>query len=225
MMLKGSAIHRSEGRMSLPDQMTDRWQTRPEPAPGEGVVSWHLLMHDHPEVVGLARRAQQRLAGFDGLHMTPLPWLHITTLLAGPAADFSPDKLQQMTQTAADLLADTPAPAVTLGQVLYHPEAIMLGVTPANRLTAIHDAARSATHQVTGAHPPDGQPARWRSHITICYSTSRQPAKPIIDALGTRLPGCDIDIRALSLVIQHGPERAWDWNIVSTIRLAAPART
>jgi hypothetical protein len=43
--------------------------------------------------------------------------------------------------------------------------------------------------------------------------------------LGTRLPGCDIDISALSLVIQHGPERAWDWSIVSTIRLATPART
>ena len=27
------------------------------------------------------------------------------------------------------------------------------------------------------------------------------------------------------LVIQHGPERAWAWSIVSTIRLAAPART
>ena len=63
-----------------------------------------------------------------------------------------------------------------------------------------------------GAHAPDGQPARWRPHITICYSTSSQPAKPIIDALGTRLPECDIDINALSLVIQHGPERAWDWS-------------
>jgi hypothetical protein len=27
---------RPEGRMSLPDRMTDRWQNRPEPAPGEG---------------------------------------------------------------------------------------------------------------------------------------------------------------------------------------------
>jgi hypothetical protein len=65
--------------------------------------------------------------------MTSLRWLHVTMLLAGPAADFSPDKLQQMTETATDVLADTPAPAVTLGQVLYHPEAIMLGVTPAER--------------------------------------------------------------------------------------------
>ncbi len=185
--------------MSLPDQMTDRWQDRPEPPPGEGVVSWHMLMHDYPRVVDLARQAQQRLAGFDGLHMTPLRWLHVTTLLVGPAADISPDKLRQMTQTAADLLATTPPAAVTLGQVLYHPEAIMLAVTPAETLTAIYDAARRATHQVTGAHAPDGQPARWRPHVTICYSMSSQPAKPIIDALGARLPGCDIDIDALSL--------------------------
>ena len=87
---------------------------------------------DYNYVTNFRRRT---LAGFDGLHMTPLRWLHVTTLLAGAAADFSPDKLRQMTQTAAGLLADTPAAAVTLGQVLYHPEAIMLGVMdlPPNR--------------------------------------------------------------------------------------------
>ena len=54
-------------------------------------MSWHMLMRDYPEVVDLARHAQQRLAGFDGLHMTPLHWLHVTTLLAvGPAVDFPP---------------------------------------------------------------------------------------------------------------------------------------
>jgi 2'-5' RNA ligase len=211
--------------MSLPDQMIDRWQNRPELAADEAVVSWHMLMRDYPEVVDLARQAQQRLAGLDGLRMTPLHWLHVTTLLAGPAADFPPDKLRQMTEIAADLLASTPPAAVTLGQVLYHREAIMLGVTPAERLTAIYNAARCATHQVTGEQAPDGQPARWRPHVTICYSTSSQPAKPIIDALGTQLPKCDVNIGAISLVIQHGPERAWDWGIVSTIRFATSART
>jgi hypothetical protein len=191
--------------MSLPDQLTDRWQNRPEPPPGEGVVSWHMLMRDYPKVVDMARQAQQRLAGFDGLHMTPLRWLHITTLLAGPAADFSPDKLRLMTETAANLLASTPPAAVILGPILFHPEAIMLGVT--------------------GKHAPDSPPARWRPHITISYSTSSQPAKPIIEALGTQLPRCDIDIDALSLVVQHGPERAWNWSIVSTIRLATPPQT
>jgi 2'-5' RNA ligase len=87
-----------------------------------------------------------------------------------------------MAETAADLLASTPPAAVTLGQVLYHSEPIMLGVTPAETLTAIYNAARWATHQVTGEQTPDGQPARWRPHITICYSTSSQPAKPIIES-------------------------------------------
>jgi hypothetical protein len=40
-------------------------------------------MRDYPEVMDLARQAQQRLAGFDGLHMTPLRWLHITTSSPG----------------------------------------------------------------------------------------------------------------------------------------------
>jgi len=97
---------------------------------------------------------------------------------------------------AADLLANAPPPAVTLGQVRYHPEAIMLGVAPAERWR------RSMTPRTrqpirSPGRTPDRRPARWRPHVTICYSTSRQPAKPIIDALGTRLPGCDIDIRAL----------------------------
>jgi hypothetical protein len=64
-----------------------------------------------------------------------------------------------MAETAADLLASTPPAAVTLGQVLYHSEPIMLGVTPAETLTAIYNAARWATHQVTGG-ADTGLPAR-----------------------------------------------------------------
>ena len=52
---------------------------------GRGTLYWHILLGDQPQVVGLARQAQQRLARFTGLHMTPATWLHITTLVAGPA--------------------------------------------------------------------------------------------------------------------------------------------
>jgi hypothetical protein len=83
----------------------------------------------------------------------------------------------------------------------------MLGVAPAEALTAIYDAARSATHQVTGRMHRIASP-RAGERTSLSATAPRQPAKPIIDALGTRLPGCDVDIRALSLVIQHGPERA-----------------
>jgi hypothetical protein len=51
--------------------------------------------------------------------------------------NFSTGKFRRMTETAADLLASTPPAAVTLGRILFHPEAIMLGVTPAETLTVI----------------------------------------------------------------------------------------
>src|SRR6476660_9142629 len=142
--------------MSLPSQMTDRWQDRDEPGPGEGTVYWHMLMRDYPEVTGLAHQAQQQLAPFaTGLHMTPLNWLHMTTLVAGPASSFSDEQLQQMTQAAAEQLANIAPVTVTVGRILYHPEAIMLGVTPANALLPVHQAAAAATQSVTGQH--DGQ--------------------------------------------------------------------
>ena len=52
--------------------MTDRWRNRPEPAPGEGVVSWHMLMRDYPEVVDLAARLGGGSQDSMALHMTPL---------------------------------------------------------------------------------------------------------------------------------------------------------
>jgi hypothetical protein len=56
---------------TLPARMTDRWHNRHEPRAGEGTVYWHILMKDHPQVIDLARAAQQRLTQFPGLHMTP----------------------------------------------------------------------------------------------------------------------------------------------------------
>ena len=209
---------------TLPVQMIDRWASRSEPGPGQGTVYWHMLMNDHPQVVSLATKAQQRLAPFTGLHMTPLERLHMTTMIAGPSHDFSDDQLHRMIEAAGDLLSRTPPIAVTLGQILYHPEAIMLAVTPAQALMPVRDAVQAATQLVTGKNPPTDTP-RWTPHVTISYSTSAKPAGPIIAALGPQLPSCEIQVSAVSLVIQHGPERLWDWHTIGTVHLPAPART
>lgn len=208
-----------------PAQMIDRWHHRAEPGPGESTVYWHMLMNDYQQVAELARDAQQRLARFPGLHMTPLERLHMTTLVAGPADHFSQDQLRQMIKAASAKLADTPAITVTVGGIVYHPEAIMLGVKPKRALASVHDAVRAATRAVTGSHDPDGTPARWIPHITICYSTAEQALAPIIAALGPQQRQCQIQISTISLVIQHGPERLWDWRTAGTVHLAEPAGT
>jgi hypothetical protein len=42
-------------------------------------------------------------------------------------------------------------------------------------------------------------------------------------ATGKQLPARQIDIDAMSLLIQDGPERAWNWTNVGTVRLHAAA--
>lgn len=205
---------------ALPAHMTDRWRHRTDPAPGENTVYWHMLMAGYPEVVELAREAQDRLAQFSGLHMTPLERLHMTTLVAGPAPAFTPSQLKQMTDSATRLLANTEPITVTLGRILYHPQAIMLGVSPIPALAPFRNAAMEATRIASDREFTDGD-SGWMPHITICYSTADQPAAPIIAELGEYLPQCNVQISALSLVVQHGPERNWDWSTFATINLAA----
>lgn len=210
---------------ALPAQMIDRWHNRAEPGPDESTVYWHMLMKDHPQVVDLARDAQQRLARFPGLHMTPLERLHMTTLVAGPADHFSQDQLRQMIKAASAILADTPAVTVTVGGIVYHPEAIMFDVKPKRALASIHDAVQAATRTVTDGRDLDSTSPRWVPHVTVCYSIADQAMAPIIAALGPGQRECQIQISTVSLVIQHGPERFWDWRTVGAVYLRAPAQT
>jgi 2'-5' RNA ligase len=202
----------------MPAEFTNRWRDRAEPAHGEGLVYWHMLLGEYSEATAAAQEAQQRLDAFNGFHMTPLKWLHMTTLIVGPSDQVSADDMLNLAESAERLLTGTAPITVTLAKVLYHPEAIMLAAAPAEALTPIREAALAATREVTGT---DGQAESrpWTPHVTMAYSTSDQPAEPVIAALGRNLPEHQLQVSALSLVIQQGPERLWDWHPVATIRL------
>lgn len=203
----------------LPAEFTDRWQERAEPAPGEGLVYWHMLVGRYPEAVAIAEEARKRLASFSGLHMTPLKWLHMTTLIAGPADRISQENIHRMANSASRMLAGTPPVTVTLGKVLYHPEAIVLAAAPATALAPVREAALAATREITGAGGQPEDTTEWAPHVTVCYSMSRQPAGPVITALGRYLPERQFQVSEVSIVIQQGPERLWDWHPIATVRL------
>jgi hypothetical protein len=205
----------------LPDQFTDRRQPKPGAPDFDESVCWHLLLGDVEPAQAVAREGQQRLAGFTGLHMTPLRWLHATVLLAGRAADLTQTDLDQMVSTAKLKLSGTAPQKVTLGRVIYHAEGIVLPLSPASALLPIFEAAQAATYEVIGTPGVTSTPGpSWVPHVTLCYSTSQQPAAPIISALGKTLPTREITIDKLSLVIQHGSALSWDWRPVGTIHLA-----
>ena len=196
----------------IPDQMIDRWANRVDQKPGEGRIYWHILLGQYPEAVALAREAQRRLEPFrDGLHMTPLEWLHITIHIAGPADRISQEQIQQMTEIAERMLAGTPPITITLGRILYHREAIMLAADPAEALWPVVSAARNATQQIAGKTRYSGNNQSSVPHATVCYSTQPQPRGPITGTLGWYLPTSTCVIRSINLINQHGPERDWNW--------------
>ena len=136
----------------LPTRMADRWHARPEPGPGQAQLYWHILMRDQPQVCALAALARRRLDGFSGLHFTPERWLHLSVLRLGLASDIPPNAIDVLVRETRQRLQAVPPAAVTLGRVLYHPEAITLGVGPDGALDPGHagrelDRGRSVHRQ------------------------------------------------------------------------------
>ena len=198
----------------LPVQFTDRWGGHRTGLSYEDCVCWHLLFGADPAVREVAADAQRRLARFGGMHMTPADWLHVTVLLVGPAAAITRDDMDRMLARARAALAGAPPVTVALGRVLYHPEGIALGLSPAGALSSVLAAAQAATREVTGTDGgTEDLGAAWMPHLTISYSTGEQPAAPVIAELGKAVPGCEVTIGKLSLVVQNGPEQLWDWRV------------
>lgn len=204
----------------LPTQFQDRWQNRKEAHAGQGTVYWHILMGGHPQVCELARQAREQISGFSGLHITPEKWLHTTTLIAGATDNISRDQMNEMLHHASDTVGSIAPVSVRLGRVLYHPEAIMLEISPKRALDPVREAVRIATSKVVD---PIGRrentSSEWTPHVTVAYSIIKQPAAPIIASLGKELPSRAIIIDTVTLVVQWGPERRWDWETVGAVRL------
>src|SRR5438105_9496715 len=124
----------------LPTRMADHWWQRPGRLPGRELYHWHMLFHDQPRVRELAAAAQERLAGVPGLDMVPIRWLHLTTYIVAFADEIPKAGVESMLAQARRLLASVPPIPVTLGRVIYHPEAITLAVEPADALGPVLDA-------------------------------------------------------------------------------------
>jgi len=59
----------------------------------------------------------------------------------------------------------------------------------------------------------------WVPHVTLAYSTSIQPAAPIIASLGRKLPEHGISVDRVNLIIQEGAERLWNWRSIAEVSL------
>ncbi|WP_328855693.1 2'-5' RNA ligase family protein [Microbispora hainanensis] len=203
----------------LPKFMADRWGRREMLPSGKGRIYWHVLFRDDPQVRAIASEARRRLAGIGGLDPVPYEWLHLTTLVVGLTDEVTEEQLAALIAEARKRLADVQPVTVTLGRVLYHPEAIALAVRPAEALAPMLDAVRAATRAAVG-HDGALDTNPWIPHVTVAYSSAEQPAEPVITALGRHLPDCEVTIDHISLVIQDGPEHLWNWRPIAELPFA-----
>ncbi len=202
----------------LPVQFTGRWDNRARLS-YDDAVCWHVLLGGDAAVQAAAASARRRLTRFTGLHMTPAEWLHVTVMRAGTSEAITPEDMSRMLDRAQAELAQAAPVTVTFQRVFYHPEAIAISAAPASALAPVLTAARAATCEVLGPDAADVEEDGFAPHLTLCYSTSEQPAAPVIAELGKALPPCEVTIRELSLVVQDGPEDQWNWRVAGSARL------
>jgi 2'-5' RNA ligase len=199
----------------LPVQMEDHWVPEPGVDTSRPRLMWFMIFGDDPQVAGLARLGQARLARLEGLDLVPREWLHMTTLIAGFADEIMADQVEAMAADALRMLAGVPPVTVTLGRILYHPHAVMLAAQPPEVLEPVLRAVQHATRSATGR---DGKVhyEPWTPHVTLAYGNSARPAAPVIEALGRELPRRRVTISSICLVSQ-APEQLWTWRLVTEV--------
>jgi 2'-5' RNA ligase len=204
----------------LPTLMADHWRPKPGRRPGRPRYHWHMLFHDQPGVRRLAAAAQRKLAGLPGLDLVPGQWLHLTTFAVGYADEVPQASLDVMAAAAGQALAAVAPIPVTLGRVVYYPEAVVLAVEPPGALQPVLDAVTAATR--AGGREGRTSTNPWLPHVTVAYSHDTGPAEPIIAALGHRLPSTEITIKSVSLVAQAQVARSWQWRTVAEVHFTDP---
>lgn len=204
----------------LPTRMVNRWEKRRALMlpPGQGQLYWHVLLGEDPEARAIVQEAHDRLAGLPGLDLVPQKFIHLTTLVAGYSHEITDHQVKVMAEEATVQLSRIAPITVSLGRVLYHPEAVVLEARPADRLRPLLEAAKFATRAAIGR---DGALAHaaWVPHVTVAYSSADGPAAPIIEALGKQLPERHITINNIHIVNQDGPETVWDWRPLARVQL------
>ncbi|WP_433179465.1 2'-5' RNA ligase family protein [Actinoallomurus sp. CA-150999] len=198
--------------------MTDHWWWRPGVRPGRRLYVWHILVGERPEVGRLVEECQARLEVISGLDPVPTRWLHMTTQIVGFADEISDSEIESMIDSVRERMCSVAPTTTILGRPLFHSEAVVLGVTPRDGL----DAARAGIRQAVAVTVRTNQLADdpdWIPHLSVAYSNSDAPARPVIEAMQPPPAPVDVRIDRIDLVSQERVGHCYVWDRIATVIL------
>jgi hypothetical protein len=105
-----------------------------------------------------------------------------------------------------------------VGKLLFHTEAVVLGIRPPRALDPVRHGIREAVAETVTAHQLDDEP-EWTPHVSIAYSNTEGPAGPILAALRPRPVPRSVVIREVHLVAQVRDSHLYRWEQLTAVPL------
>jgi 2'-5' RNA ligase len=206
----------------------DHWWWRPGWRLGRRAYTFHITFEDGMVEGGsdlrrLAATYQASLAGMPGLDLVPLQWLHLTMQNVGFTDEVGEDEVRVVADAAAARFAELAPFDLTFGPVEVRREAIAFRPTPAEPVSRLREAARSAIAAVRG---PDGVPEApehahgFEPHVSMAYSNADGPVDPLVRAVASvSAPTATVRVLAASLIVLDRDERVYRWSRYRTLAL------
>lgn len=204
-------------------KMCDHWWWRPGWRPGRRFYTWHLTFEDQPALHRLVSAYQERLASFSGLRPVPLEWLHLTMQGIGFTDEVSDADVARVVAAVQQRLAGVPQLRLAFGPAVVFTEAIVLPPARPEDVATVRTAIRAGIADVYGQDNVPESAAGYRPHVTVAYSTTEQPAGPVIAAIDAERPEPATIPMPEALLIELGRDEAiYRWHTVGSARVGAP---
>lgn len=205
------------------EDLRDHWWWRPGWQLGTRFYTWHLTFDGRAGVHQLVDQYQSALAGFDGLDLIPRRWLHVTMQGVGHVDQVDDQQIDRVVAAVRTRLAELDPVMITFHRPVVRPEAIALPALPAAQVNRLRDSIRTALAEVLGAANVPEDSDGYQPHLSLAYSSGRQPAAPIIAALEA-VPArpVELEVTEASLIVQHRDNKMYEWVTRARAPIAEP---
>jgi 2'-5' RNA ligase len=160
---------------------------------------------------------------FAGLDRIPIHGLHLTMQGVGFTDEVSATDIDAIAESVSHkLMAIEPIP-VTLASPIVNEEAVLIPVSPAERLNALRAAVRAGIADIWGAGTVPEEADGWLPHMSLAYSNTTSPTAPVIDAINNAaVRPAAATVTAVQLIILGRDTHEYRWETRATVELGRP---